>query len=64
MNEAVRNPAEPILEIENLHCYYGSIHALKGISLKVYDGEIVTPFPALVAPKAAISAVRAGFGVE
>jgi branched-chain amino acid transport system ATP-binding protein len=32
----------PILEIEDLHTYYGSIHALKGITLSVNEGEIVT----------------------
>src|SRR6476646_9587850 len=32
----------PILEIGDLHTYYGSIHALKGVSLTVNDGEIVT----------------------
>jgi len=32
----------PMLEIENLHTYYGNIHALKGISLTVEQGEIVT----------------------
>ena len=31
-----------ILEIKNLHTYYGSIHALKGINLEVYEGELVT----------------------
>lgn len=31
-----------ILEIKDLHTYYGSIHALKGINLEVYEGEIVT----------------------
>jgi len=31
-----------LLEIENLHVYYGFIHALKGISLEVNEGEIVT----------------------
>ena len=30
-----------MLEIENLHVYYGKIHALKGISLKIREGEIV-----------------------
>jgi branched-chain amino acid transport system ATP-binding protein len=34
--------ATPILEISDIHTYYGSIHALKGISLQVNDGEIVT----------------------
>jgi len=31
-----------MLEIKDLHTYYGNIHALKGISLKVEQGEIVT----------------------
>jgi branched-chain amino acid transport system ATP-binding protein len=31
-----------ILELENLHVFYGAIHAVKGISIDVDDGEIVT----------------------
>jgi branched-chain amino acid transport system ATP-binding protein len=31
-----------VLKINNLHVYYGQIHALKGISLEVKSGEIVT----------------------
>lgn len=31
-----------LLEVENLHAYYGNIHALKGVSLEVEQGEIVT----------------------
>jgi branched-chain amino acid transport system ATP-binding protein len=31
-----------MLKITNLHTYYGNIHALKGISLEVHEGEIVT----------------------
>ena len=31
-----------LLEIENVHTYYGQIHALKGVSLAVDQGEIVT----------------------
>jgi len=31
-----------ILEVENVHTFYGNIHALKGISLSVEEGEIVT----------------------
>ncbi len=31
-----------LLELENIHTYYGHIHALKGISLSVDEGEIVT----------------------
>ena len=30
------------LEVENIHSYYGNIHALKGITLTVEKGEIVT----------------------
>ena len=32
----------PMLEVQNIHTYYGNIHALKGISLTVEQGEIVT----------------------
>jgi branched-chain amino acid transport system ATP-binding protein len=32
----------PILELEDVHAYYGAIHALKGVSLEVHPGEIVT----------------------
>ncbi len=31
-----------MLEVSNIHTYYGNIHALKGISLTVEKGEIVT----------------------
>ncbi len=31
-----------LLELHNVHAYYGNIHALKGISLTVEEGEIVT----------------------
>ncbi len=31
-----------LLEIENLHVFYGSIHALRGLSLAVEAGKIVT----------------------
>src|SRR5262245_17491380 len=34
--------AQPLLELMNVHSYYGNIHALKGISLTVGKGEIVT----------------------
>ena len=32
----------PMLEVNNIHTYYGNIHALKGITLTVEEGEIVT----------------------
>ncbi|PKL10170.1 MAG: ABC transporter ATP-binding protein [Spirochaetae bacterium HGW-Spirochaetae-7] len=31
-----------LLELEDIHSYYGNIHALKGVSLKVEEGEIVS----------------------
>ena len=30
------------LELRNIHTFYGHIHAIKGISLRVEPGEIVT----------------------
>ena len=34
--------AKPVLEVEGIHTYYGTIEALKGVTLEVRDGEIVT----------------------
>ena len=31
-----------LLELDNIHTYYGHIHALKGISIEVNEGEVVT----------------------
>jgi branched-chain amino acid transport system ATP-binding protein len=31
-----------VLELNDVHTYYGAIHALKGISIKVHEGEVVT----------------------
>ena len=33
---------EPILNVEDINVYYGSIHAVKGVSFQVNQGEIVT----------------------
>src|SRR5918911_3548744 len=33
---------QPLLELKDVHSFYGNIHALKGISLTVSKGEIVT----------------------
>jgi branched-chain amino acid transport system ATP-binding protein len=38
----VSAPAQPILELQDVHTFYGSIEALKGISITVGEGEIVT----------------------
>ena len=31
-----------MLKVEDMHVYYGSIHAIKGVSFEVNEGEIVT----------------------
>ena len=31
-----------LLKVEDIHVYYGSIHAIKGVSFEVNEGEIVT----------------------
>ncbi len=36
------NGATPLLELEDVHTYYGRIEAIKGISITVNEGEIVT----------------------
>ena len=40
MSEA--NKSKSLLRVDDIHVYYGSIHAIKGISFEVYEGEIVT----------------------
>ncbi len=41
-NDTQTTPAPaPVLEVANVHTYYGHVHALKGISLQVDPGEIV-----------------------
>jgi branched-chain amino acid transport system ATP-binding protein len=39
---AAESAADTILSLDNVHTYYGHIHALKGISLEVHRAEIVT----------------------
>jgi branched-chain amino acid transport system ATP-binding protein len=39
---AAANGGPPLLELEGVHAYYGAIHALKGVSLRVDEGQIVT----------------------
>ncbi|NLM78173.1 MAG: ABC transporter ATP-binding protein, partial [Ruminococcaceae bacterium] len=31
-----------MLHVDNIHVYYGSIHAIKGVSFSIDKGEIVT----------------------
>jgi branched-chain amino acid transport system ATP-binding protein len=52
----------PVLEIDDIHLYYGAIHALKGVSLTVGDGEIVTLIGANGAGKS--STLRAINGIN
>jgi branched-chain amino acid transport system ATP-binding protein len=32
----------PLLELDDVHTFYGTIEAIKGISLKVHEGEVVS----------------------
>ena len=38
-----------ILKVDDINVYYGSIHAIKGISFEVNEGEKFTVSPTLVA---------------
>ena len=40
--EGSNKMAEPMLKIDDINVYYGAIHAIKGISLTVNQGELVT----------------------
>ena len=42
MSAAPAAAQENILELEDVHTFYGTIEALKGISINVRQGEIVT----------------------
>jgi branched-chain amino acid transport system ATP-binding protein len=37
-----RGSTKPVLQVQDIQTYYGAIQALKGISLDIYEGEIVT----------------------
>jgi len=37
-----RSTGDVLLKVENMHTFYGTIEALKGISIDVHEGEIVT----------------------
>jgi branched-chain amino acid transport system ATP-binding protein len=39
---ATKGNGNVILKVDDVHTYYGTIQALKGISLEVHEGEIVT----------------------
>jgi branched-chain amino acid transport system ATP-binding protein len=42
MSSATAKGTAPVLELDDVHTYYGAIHALKGITLDVREGEVVT----------------------
>jgi branched-chain amino acid transport system ATP-binding protein len=42
METRTRRDGDVILDVRDIHTYYGTIHALKGVSLQVRVGEIVT----------------------
>ena len=46
--------AEPMLKIDDIHVYYGAIHAIKGVSFEVNEGEIVALIGANGAGKSTI----------
>lgn len=41
-----------MLNIDDIHVYYGAIHAIKGVSFEVNEGEIVALIGATVPVKA------------
>ena len=47
-----------LLEVENLHVFYGRIEAIKGISFTVDEGEIVTLIGAKISVAAAVALGR------
>jgi branched-chain amino acid transport system ATP-binding protein len=49
-----------VLNVENLHVYYGAIHALQGVSFHVEKGEIVTLIGANGAGKSTILRTLSG----
>ena len=51
---------EPILKVDDINVYYGAIHAIKGVSFEVNEGEVVTLIGANGAGKSTILKTVAG----
>ncbi len=50
-----------MLKVENLHIYYGGIHALRGVNIEVNEGEIVTIIGSNGAGKSTLLNTISGF---
>jgi branched-chain amino acid transport system ATP-binding protein len=57
---AERRSDAPLLSLEDLDVYYGAIHALRGVSVTVYPGEIVTLIGANGAGKSTLLRAASG----
>lgn len=51
---------QPLLVLDNLNVYYGAIHALRGVSVTVYPGEVVTLIGANGAGKSTLLRAASG----
>ncbi|MBC8101328.1 MAG: ABC transporter ATP-binding protein [Cytophagales bacterium] len=51
---------DPLLHLEDLQVYYGAIHALRGVSVTVYPGEVVTLIGANGAGKSTLLRAASG----
>jgi branched-chain amino acid transport system ATP-binding protein len=55
-----RTDSAPLLSLEDLDVYYGAIHALRGVSVTVYPGEVVTLIGANGAGKSTLLRAASG----